>query len=77
MIAYLNGNQEVAGQLNSHIPDVAMSSIVFAEWLYGARLSAKSERNLQKLGALGQLIGIAPFDRASAESYARLRLALR
>ena len=49
VIAYLNGNQEVAGQLNSHIPDVAMSSIVFAELLFGARLSAKSERNLQKL----------------------------
>ena len=77
VIAYLNGNQDVAARLKDRIPDVSISSIVFAELLYGARLSAKSERNLKKLEEFAQLIGVAPFDRASAEAYARLRLALR
>jgi tRNA(fMet)-specific endonuclease VapC len=41
------------------------------------RLPARSERNLEKLEALGQLIGIAPFDRARAAAYAALRMTLR
>src|SRR5258708_24754684 len=77
VIAYLNGNQDVAAQLKALIPDIAISSIVFAELLYGARLSARSVRNLDNLEALGRLIAVAPFDRASAESYARLRISLR
>jgi len=77
VIAYLNGNQDVAAQLKARIPDVEISSIVFAELLYGARLSARSARNLDKLEALAQLIGVAPFDRASADAYAALRMTFR
>ena len=77
VIAYLNGNQDIAAQLKARLPDVEISAIVFAELLYGARLSAKSERNLEKLEALAQLIGVAPFDAVSAAAYARLRMALR
>ena len=77
VIAYLNGNQDVANQLKARVPEVAISSIVLAELLYGARLSARSERNLTKLEETAQLIGVAPFDRASADAYARLRIVLR
>jgi len=66
-----------APQLKARIPDVEIRSLVFAELLYGARLSARSERNVEKLEEFGQLVGIAPFDRASAAAYAGLRLALR
>jgi tRNA(fMet)-specific endonuclease VapC len=77
VFAYLNGNQGVATRLKAHVPDVAISSLVLAELLYGARLSAKSEANLQRLETLTQLIAVASFDRASADAYARLRLTLR
>jgi tRNA(fMet)-specific endonuclease VapC len=77
VIAYLNGNQHIADHLTAHIPDVAISSLVLAELLFGARLSARSEQNLNRLGTLTQLIGVASFDRASADAYAKLRLALR
>ena len=49
VIAFLNGNQAVATQLKAHLPDVAISSMVLAELLYGARASARAPENLARL----------------------------
>jgi tRNA(fMet)-specific endonuclease VapC len=77
IIAYLNGSQTVSEQLKRHLPDVAMSSLVWAELRYGARASAKAAENLQKLDLLLQIIPLIDFDQISAEHYSYLRLALR
>ncbi len=77
VFAYLNGNQTVAARLKSHLPDVAISSIVLGELLYGARASARSTENLQNLKTFAQLVDIVDFNQQSADSYSRIRLSLR
>ena len=77
VIAYLNGNREVAEQIKAHLPDVAISALVLAELRYGARASAKATENLQRLEQLLQIIDVVDFDQARADSYSYLRLALR
>lgn len=76
-IAYLNGNTNVATMLKASLPDVAISSLVLAELLYGARLSNRAAQNLEQLLKLEQMIDVAEFDRASADAYAHLRVGLR
>ena len=77
VIAYLNGNRTVATQLKAYQPEVAISSLVFAELLYGARASARVAENLARLEQFLQIVEVADFDQASAEAYSRVRLALR
>ncbi|MCB8946081.1 MAG: type II toxin-antitoxin system VapC family toxin [Ardenticatenaceae bacterium] len=77
IIAYLNGNQNVAEQIKVHLPDVAMSALVLAELRYGARASAKASENLRRLEQLLQIVDVVDFDQASADSYSHLRLTLR
>ena len=77
IIAYLNGSQTVSEQLKHRLPEVAMSSLVWAELRYGARASARAAENLQKLDQLLQIIPLIDFDQTSAEYYSYLRLALR
>ncbi|WP_417910554.1 type II toxin-antitoxin system VapC family toxin [Candidatus Electronema sp. PJ] len=77
VIAYLNGNQVLAEKLKFYLPDLAISSVVFGELLYGAKASARSSENLKNLGRFLQLVSIADYDRRSAESYSEIRLSLR
>jgi tRNA(fMet)-specific endonuclease VapC len=77
VIAYLNGNQTVADKLKFYFPDIAISSIVLGELLYGARASARSEENLKNLERFLWLVKISDYDRESAELYSRIRLSLR
>ena len=77
VIAYLNGDRTVAAQIKAHLPEVAISSLVLAELLYGARASARSSENIKRLRQFLQIVGVADFDQASAEAYSRIRLTLR
>jgi tRNA(fMet)-specific endonuclease VapC len=77
VVAYLNGDLRIATQFKNHLPDVAVSSIVLAELLYGARASARAENNLLRIHQFLQVIAVANFDRAGAEAYSRIRLKLR
>ena len=77
VIAYLNGNQAVAARLKAHLPEVGISSLVLAELLYGARASARSAENIERVRQLTQVVNVADFDQASAEVYSHLRLSLR
>ena len=77
VIAFLNGNQAVATQLKAHLPNVAISSLVLAELLYGARASARATENLERLRQFLQIVAVADFDQPSAETYSEIRLALR
>ncbi len=77
VIAYLNGNRTAAAQLKTHLPDVAISTLVLAELLYGVRASARAPENLKRLRQFLQIVAVADFDPASAEAYSHIRLALR
>ena len=77
VIAYLIGNQTVAGQLKDHLPEVAISSLVLAELRFGARASARTVENIERLNQFLQIVEVADFDDASADAYSRIRLSLR
>ncbi len=77
VIAYLKGDKAVAAQFKAHLPDVVISSLVLAELLYGARASARAAENIERLKQFLQIVSVADFDQASAESYSHIRLALR
>ncbi len=77
VIAYLNGDRAIAEQIKSRLPDVAISSLVLAELLYGARASARALENTARLNRFLQVVTIANFDRACADSYSHIKLSLR
>jgi len=77
VVAYLNGNEAIAAQLRSHLPEVAISSLVLAELLYGTRASVRAEENIKRLEQFLQIVAVADFDQASAEAYSQIRLSLR
>jgi tRNA(fMet)-specific endonuclease VapC len=77
VVAYLKGDRAVAAQLSAALPDIAISSLVLAELLYGARLSARAAQNINEIEQFMRLVSLAAFDRASADAYSRLRAAMR
>ncbi|MEK7443185.1 MAG: type II toxin-antitoxin system VapC family toxin [Chloroflexota bacterium] len=77
MIAYFNGDQEIAEKIKSHQPNVAVSALVIAELLYGARASARSKQNLERVHSLLQAVEVVDFDQQSADVYSRIRLELK
>ena len=52
---------------------LAMSSITFAELVYGARKSQSAAENMARLLALRNKIRVLPFDDAAAEAYGSIR----
>lgn len=77
VIAFLNQHEGLDEQFAQALPDIAISSLVWGELLYGARASARVEQNLQNLARFAQVVPIVPYDEASAEQYSHIRLALR
>ncbi len=77
VIAYFNGDQEIAEKIKSHQPNVAVSALVIAELLYGARASARSKQNLERVHSLLQAVEVVDFDQQSADVYSRIRLELK
>jgi tRNA(fMet)-specific endonuclease VapC len=73
VVASLRGNGQVTEALASHLPNVAISTIVLGELLYGVRLSAQREENWRQLRELVSLVEVTPFDAACAETYGELR----
>lgn len=77
VIAYLNGNRTVAEKMKATLPDIAISSVVLGELLYGAKASRRQTENLERLREFTQLVDIVDFDQQCAEAYSDIRLALR
>lgn len=77
VIAYLNGDQEVAEKIKAYLPEIALSTLVVAELRFGARASARFEENLKSLELFLQLVQLVDFDERCADTYGHLRLALR
>ena len=77
VIAYLNGNHNIADKFKRYLPDVAISTIVLGELMYGAKASQRRTKNLERLQELMKIVDIVSFDEACAETYSDIRLSLR
>lgn len=77
VIAFLNQQTGIHERMAEALPEIAISSLVWGELLYGARASARVEQNLQSLFRFAQIASIVPYDEACAASYSHIRLALR
>jgi tRNA(fMet)-specific endonuclease VapC len=77
VIAYLNGNQDIADKLKAHLPHIAISSLVLGELLYGARASQRQDENLEKIYQFLYIVQVVEFNQASAEQYSHIRVSLR
>ncbi len=77
VVTYLRGDRAVAEKIKAAIPNIAISSLVLAELLFGARASARAEVNLEAVRAFASAIRVVDFDQASADLYSQVRLDLR
>lgn len=76
-IAHLNGDRRVTGKLENALPNVAISTIVLSELLFGAAKSTRKTQNYAKIDALLRIVQLVAFDAAAAESLAMLKMDLR
>lgn len=60
-----------------YVGDVVMSSITYAELVYGVAVSANPEQEKNNLASLVEDIQVVPFDSAAGVAYGPLRLATR
>ena len=80
MCIYLMKNQpkEVAQRFaQCYVGDVVISSITYAELVYGVAVSANPEQEEINLASLVEDIQVAPFDLAAGMAYGPIRLATR
>ncbi len=67
-------HETIAQHFRQHTPaDIALSSVVKAELLYGAQRSQRREANLQLLKAFFAPLQSLSFDDAAAEHYGQIR----
>lgn len=70
--------EEVAQRFaQCYVGDVVMSSITYAELVYGVAVSANPEQEKINLASLVEDIQVVPFDSAAGVAYGPLRLATR
>ncbi|NOS99352.1 MAG: type II toxin-antitoxin system VapC family toxin [Phycisphaerales bacterium] len=77
VVAHLRGNQFAAGRLAAALPEVAVSTIVLAELIFGVRVSARPDENLARLREFVELVDLVVFDSACADAYGSIRAAQR
>lgn len=77
LIAYLNGNEAISNKIEEYSSEVAVSTIVIAELIFGAHNSKQPEQNLNRLEThVLQTIPVVLFDVECADRYARVRIDL-
>lgn len=77
VVAYLNGQGNIAERIADRLSEIAIPSLVAAELYYGARASTRSEDNLAKLDQLCATIPILNFDLPTARQFGILKADLR
>lgn len=77
VVAYLNGQADVAQRMTARLSEIALPSLVAAELYYGARASVRAEENLAKLDRLCSILPIVSFDLAAARQFGTLKAELR
>jgi tRNA(fMet)-specific endonuclease VapC len=77
VVAFLNGDKSVLKRMRAEIDKVALSTLVAAELDYGAKVSQKSEENLEKLYRLVDIVRVIPFDIECARIFGTIKSKLR
>jgi tRNA(fMet)-specific endonuclease VapC len=60
VVAFLNGDRSVLRRMRAEIGEIALSTLVVAELDYGAKVSQKSEENIEKLYRLVDIVQVIP-----------------
>lgn len=77
VVAFLNGDKSVLKRIRVEIDKIALSTLVVAELDYGAKVSQKSEENLEKLYRLVDIVQVVPFDIECARIFGTIKSRLR
>jgi tRNA(fMet)-specific endonuclease VapC len=77
VIGFLNGDKPLDERVQANLDELAVSTLVVAELLFGARNSARAAKNLARLKRFLELVDVVDFDAACADAYSRIRLSLR
>jgi tRNA(fMet)-specific endonuclease VapC len=77
VIDFFNGNPAVAEEIKQNIDKIALSTLVVAELDYGAKASAKSKANLEKLYRFIEVIQVLPFDLKCGKQFGSIKSKLR
>lgn len=73
----MNGNLSVLNKLNEVKDNSIISSIVYAELVFGIENSNCKGKNYRTLNGFLEPIGILPFDRSAAKRYGEIRFFLQ
>lgn len=77
VVAFLNGDRSVLRRMRAEIGEIALSTLAVAELDYGAKVSQKSEENLEKLYRLVDIVQVIPFDVECARRFGTIKSKLR
>lgn len=77
VVAFLNGDKSVLKRVRAEIDKIALSTLVVAELDYGAKVSRRSEENLEKLYRLLDVVQVIPFDIECAKIFGTFKSKLR
>ena len=73
VVAFLNGDKSVLKRIRVEIDKIALSTLVVAELDYGAKVSQKSEENLEKPYRLVDIVQVVPFDIEGARIFGTIK----
>ena len=77
VVAFLHGDKSVLKRIRVEIDKIALSTLVVAELDYGAKVSQKSEENLEKLYRLVDIVQVVPFAIEWARIFGTIKSRLR
>ena len=77
VVAFLNGDKSILKRIRVEIDEIGLSTVVVAELDYGAKVSQRSEDNLEKLYRLLEIIQVVPFDIECAKIFGTIKSKLR
>ena len=77
VVAFLNGDKSILKRIRVEIDEIGVSTLVVAELDYGAKVSQRSEDNLEKLYRLLEIIQVVPFDIECARIFGTIKSKLR
>ena len=77
VVIFLNGDKSILKRIRVEIDEIGLSTLVVAELDYGAKVSQRSEDNLEKLYRLLEIIQVVAFDIECARIFGTIKSKLR
>jgi tRNA(fMet)-specific endonuclease VapC len=77
VVAHFKGMPQVSERILSSLAEIALPAIVLAELDFGAKASARSVENLERLYAFVQVVEVIPFEANCAREHGSLKAELR